>query len=229
MPKLNLATQEARRTHILDAAEICFAQAGFHRTSMQDICRHAKVSAGALYVYFSSKEALIAGIAERDRNKLASQFAAMADEPDLSVALGKLGEHYAIEEPQHKRRLCIEIGMEAARNEAVGEIYRSVDEFVQSSFQQLFERAAAAGRIQPVLPPKELARIVCILGDGMFWRRAIDPDFDAKSVIPAITAIVAGLLNAPETRKDPQKGSQEAAPKRAKLPATRGSRKGVRA
>jgi AcrR family transcriptional regulator len=219
MPKLNPATQEARRTHILDAAEMCFAQAGFHRTSMQDICRHANVSAGALYVYFSSKEELIAGIAERDRNKLASQFAAMADEPDLSVALGRLGEHYAVEEPQHKRRLCIEIGMEAGRNEAVGEIYRSVDEFVQNSFQQLFERAAAEGRIRPVLPPKELARIVCILGDGMFWRRAIDPDFDAKSVIPAITAIVAGLLNAP--------AAMEAAPKREKQPAAKGSRKGV--
>jgi hypothetical protein len=29
----------------------------------------------------------------------------------------------------------------------------------------------------------------------MFWRRAVDPEFDARSVIPAITAIVAGLLN----------------------------------
>lgn len=199
MPKLTPATQAARRAHILDAAEICFARAGFHQTSMQDICREAKVSAGALYVYFSSKEALIAGIAERDRNKLASQFAALANEADLSVALGRLGEHYAVEEPQHKRRLCVEIGMEAARNPVVGEIFRSVDDFVRTSFEQLFERALAEGRIRPVLSPKELARIILVLGDGMFWRRATDPEFDAKSVIPAITAIVAGLLNTPES------------------------------
>jgi len=227
MPKLNPATQEARRTHILDAAEVCFANAGFHRTSMQDICKHAKVSAGALYVYFPSKEALIAGIAERDRNKLASQFAALADEPDLSIALGKLGEHYAIEEPQHKRRLCIEIGMEAGRNEAVGEIHRSVDQFVQSSFEQLFTRAAAEGRIRPLLPPKELARIICILGDGMFWRRAVDPDFDAKSVIPAITAIVAGLLNAPEAQREAQSRTRKAAPGRTASRPAKVARKGI--
>jgi TetR/AcrR family transcriptional repressor of uid operon len=198
MPKLNPATQAARRAHILDAAELCFARAGFHRTSMQDICKEASVSAGALYVYFASKEALIAGIAERDRNKLASQLAALSETPDLAEALGKLGEHYTVDEPQHKRLMCVEIGLESTRNEAVGEIYRSVDRFVQESFEQLFARAAAEGRIRPALPPRELARIIAVLGDGMFWRRAVDPDFDPKSVIPAITAIVAGLLNAPE-------------------------------
>ena len=62
MPKLKPDTQRARREHILDAAEQCFARAGFHRTTMQDICRDAAVSPGALYVYFASKEDLIAGI-----------------------------------------------------------------------------------------------------------------------------------------------------------------------
>ena len=62
MPKLKPDTQRARREHILDAAEHCFARAGFHRTTMQDICKEAGVSPGALYVYFDSKEALIAGI-----------------------------------------------------------------------------------------------------------------------------------------------------------------------
>lgn len=195
MPKLKPATQAARRSHILDAAEVCFARNGFHRTSMQDICKEAGVSAGAVYVYFESKEELIAGIAERDRNKLAGEFAALAQEPDLTTALARLGAHYAVEEPQHKRRMCVELGIEAGRNEAVGKIYHSVDRFVMESFEQLFARAMAQGRIKPDLDPRMLARIVAILGDGMFWRRATDPDFDIKSVIPVITAIVAGLLN----------------------------------
>ena len=54
MPKLKPETQLARREHILDAAERCFAKAGFHRTTMQDICKTADVSAGALYVHFDS-------------------------------------------------------------------------------------------------------------------------------------------------------------------------------
>src|SRR5262245_37867956 len=196
MPKLNPETQAARRAHILDAAELCFARAGFHRTSMHDICREAGVSAGALYVYFASKEDLIAGIAERDRAKLAGELAELAKSPDLSTALGKLGEHYAVEEPAHKRLMCIEIGLESTRNEAVGAIYRSVDRYVLESLEQLFRRAAMEGRIKPVLDAHMLAQVMAVLGDGLFWRRAVDPAFDAKSVLPAITGIVAGLLNA---------------------------------
>ncbi|MEQ1613599.1 MAG: helix-turn-helix domain-containing protein, partial [Hyphomicrobiaceae bacterium] len=56
MPKLKPATHNARRANILDAAEQCFARQGFHRTTMQDICKAAEVSSGAVYVYFKSKE-----------------------------------------------------------------------------------------------------------------------------------------------------------------------------
>jgi TetR/AcrR family transcriptional repressor of uid operon len=143
MPKLKPDTQRARREHILDAAERCFARAGFHRTTMHDICKEAGVSPGALYVYFSSKEELIAGIAERDRGKLAGELAELSKSPDLLAALGQLGEHYAVEEPEHKRVLCMEIAVESTRNEAVGEIFRSVDGFVLDSFEALFARAQA--------------------------------------------------------------------------------------
>ncbi len=190
---------------------------------MQDICREAGVSAGALYVYFASKEALIAGIAERDRNKLAEQFAVLAQSPDLAVALARLGEHYAVEEPQHKRLMCVEIGLEATRNEAVGEVYRSVDSFVRESFEHLFTRAAAEGRINPDLDIASLVRIISVIGDGMFWRRAIDPDFDPKAVIPAITAIVAGLLN-PQVPARPAKFSPERRKSRPSASGTKGIR-----
>lgn len=206
MPKLTPATQAARRAHILDAAELCFARSGFHRTTMQDICKAAGISAGALYIYFASKEALIAGIAERDRAKLAGELAELAKAPDLTTALGQLGEHYAVEEPAHKRLMCIEIGLESTRNDAVGEIYRSVDHFVLDSFEDLFRRAADEGRISPDLDARTLANVVAVLGDGLFWRRAIDPDFDVGSMIPVITAIVGGLLKqAPASDLKPSK------------------------
>ena len=83
MPKLKPATQRARREHILDAAAACFARAGFHRTTMQDICKEALISPGALYVYFASKEDLIAGIAESDRAEFAELFA------EVSAARGE--------------------------------------------------------------------------------------------------------------------------------------------
>jgi AcrR family transcriptional regulator len=44
---------------ILDAAWRCFYRAGLHETTMQDIIREADLSAGAVYLYFPSKEEII--------------------------------------------------------------------------------------------------------------------------------------------------------------------------
>jgi AcrR family transcriptional regulator len=194
MPKLKPDIQRARREHILDAAEQCFARAGFHRTTMQDICRQAGISPGALYVYFDSKEALIAGICERDRADFAERLAALADAPDFLQALKELGEHYFVHQPPYKNLLCIEIGVESTRNPRVGEIHRGVDEFIVAGFEKLFRRMQDEGRIAPALEIPALARVFAVIGDGLFWRRAVDPTFDGATLVPATLQVLAGLL-----------------------------------
>lgn len=211
MPKLKPDTQKARRDNILDAAELCFARSGFHATTMQHICAEAGVSAGAVYVYFKSKEDLIAGIAERDRNKLAEQMKGLAQAPDLIAALGVLGEHYAVEEPRHKRLLCIEIGCEATRNDEVGRIFRSVDDFCRRSFEELLSKAKDQGRIDPAVGTAQLAQLIAVIGDGLFWRRAVDPGFDAKALMPAILTLIETLLN-PTPPSSPSAGKDSPPP-----------------
>ena len=202
MPKLKPATQRARREHILDAAEVCFARAGFHRTTMQDICKEALISPGALYVYFNSKEDLIAGLAERDRSDFAERFADLSASTDLMQSLSELGNHYFDEEPAHKRTMCLEIGLESTRNPKVGEIYRSVDRYVHGSFEKLFAALQAEGRIAPDVDIPTLTKLFSVIGDGMFMRRALDPTFDARGLVPAVMALIGKLLNVqpkPET------------------------------
>jgi AcrR family transcriptional regulator len=213
MPKLTPETQKARRERILDAAERCFANAGFHRCTMQEICKEAGISPGALYVYFASKEELIAGIVERDRNKLASKLAELTEAPDLLSALAKLGEHYTVEEPHYKRVLNIEIGCEATRNAAVGETFRSVDEFCRQNFEHVFERARQDGKIAPQDDSRTLSEVLSLIGDGLFWRRAVDPNFDAQKILPVLVRLVSTLLN-------PVEAPSQLAPKAAKSEAT---------
>lgn len=195
MPKLKASTQAARREHILDAAERCFARSGFHRTTMQDICREAQISAGALYLYFSSKEELIAGISERDRANFRHRLSTLTSSDDVIGSLAALAKYYALEEPRHKRALCIEIAAEAVRNPAVGKIFRSVDRYVIDSFEQVFSEAIRKNRIAPKLDPRLLAELVVLIGDGLFWRLAVDPDFDAGVTLPAVVGVVEKLLN----------------------------------
>ena len=195
MPKLKPETQHARRAHILDAAERCIANAGFHRTTMQDICRADAISPGALYVYFDSKEALIAGISERDRQEFAERLEALADAPDFMQALRALGEQYFLEDAAKDHRMSIDIGLESTRNPRVGEIFRRFDRYIVDSFETLFHKLQQEGRIAPALDIPTTVKAFLVVADGMFWRRAVDPAFDAQRVMPAVLKLIETLLN----------------------------------
>ena len=151
MPKLKPETEQARRQHILDAAERCFARGGFHGTTMQHICKEASVSPGALYVYFDSKEALIAGLCERDRAELTERLESVAEAPDFLAALTAIGETYFREDPVAKRRIVVEMGLEATRNPRVAEIFLGTDKFCMGAFEELFQAPEGRGPYRPGL------------------------------------------------------------------------------
>ena len=45
MPKVSQSHRDARRRQILDAATVCFARQGFHRTTVQDVVAEAEIAA----------------------------------------------------------------------------------------------------------------------------------------------------------------------------------------
>lgn len=194
MPKLKPETQTARREHILDAAEHCFAHAGFHRTTMHDICKQAGVSPGALYVYFDSKEALIEGLTERDRQEFAERFAHVGESADFLGALKDLGDFYMHPDRRVKARLGAEIGLEATRNPRIGEIYRRFDCEVRENFERLFERLKSQGRIAPTLEIPALAEAVSLISDGLFWRHAVRDEPESARAMAIAFSLIESLL-----------------------------------
>jgi AcrR family transcriptional regulator len=56
---------ETRRSDLMDAAERLFLDKGIAATSIDDIAAGARVAKGTFYLYFVSKEALLAAIQER--------------------------------------------------------------------------------------------------------------------------------------------------------------------
>src|SRR5215216_6277042 len=105
-----------RRTRILDAAERRFVRAGFHRTTMQDVAVEAGMSPGNLYRYFPSKDAIVVGLAERDRAQMACDFAPLSEAEDITATFVRLARKHFLEEPREKAVLCLEIWSEATRN-----------------------------------------------------------------------------------------------------------------
>jgi len=61
-PKISEEQVAARREQIIMAAVSCFADKGFHKTTMQDVCKAARLSPGAVYNYYESKDEIIQAI-----------------------------------------------------------------------------------------------------------------------------------------------------------------------
>jgi hypothetical protein len=78
---------------------------------------------------------------------------------------------------------------------------------VLDNFEKLFTRLAQEGRIKPDLDIPTVAKLFSLIGDGMSVRRAIDPGFDAKTILPAVLMLIGKLLN-------PQQVAEEKEPRR---------------
>ena len=201
-----------RRRQILDAAEQRFSRAGFHRTTMQDVAAEAGMSPGNLYRYFPSKDALVAGLCERDRAELASEFQAVhADGDGLMAAFRRLGRKHFQEEPAEKSKLCLEIWAEATRNPAVAKMQNDFDRSLVDQFVAIFDAAKEAGAMHPSVDSRSAASLLAKLGDGLFVRRATADDFDAEREVGEVFAVVEALLNGsiklPATASDPESRS----------------------
>lgn len=209
MRRANAQLQIDRRAAILEAAQRCFARSGFHQTSMQEICAEARMSPGNLYRYFPSKEAIIAGICERDRGDAARDFAALDRAPDFFKGLQALARHYLVERPADEVALWTEIMAESRRNPEISAMMKEGEADVKAGFVDMLRRAAARGEISPSVDLDGATVALMALADGMTWRRAVDPTFDAETALPSILKMVRGLLTgACEPANDSNGGTQ---------------------
>jgi AcrR family transcriptional regulator len=196
--------QADRRGEILAAASRCFVRTGFHRTSMQDICAEAGMSPGGLYRYFPSKEALIAGIAERDRTQLSEALATLDQAPDFFSAFQQIGYHLLIARPIEEIGVWAEIISESRRNPHIADLYASCDRQCRSQMVAALRHAATRGEVRADLDFEDVIQMIFSIGDGLCWRRIVDPTFDAARVFALATDMVRNMLLPPTAAAQPE-------------------------
>jgi TetR/AcrR family transcriptional regulator, repressor for uid operon len=191
-----------RRERILQAAEHAFVRHGFHATTMQHVADEAGMSAGNLYRYFPSKEAIVEGLCELDQAGRAKALAAFADllarNGDIAEGMrAGLREHVVGKAPE-KARLIVEIWAEAGRNPRVAAITRAIDADVIKGLERLMDAAKAAGAASAKLDSRFGALFFLTFVGGVFKRIAIEADFDADAetemAVGVIKALFAGAL-----------------------------------
>lgn len=183
-----------RQIRIIDAAEHVFARAGFHAATMNDVATEAGMSPGNLYRYFSSKNALIAAMAERDRMQIAADFAGLDPaRGSLLDQLEVLGRRHLVEEPREKSIIALQIWAEAARNPEMASMCAAIDGTVVSGLASAFAGAKANGELPPNLDETRFLQAVFMMTDGFFCRRATDPSFDPAMAAETLFMAMRGL------------------------------------
>jgi AcrR family transcriptional regulator len=198
MRRANVQRQSDRRLEILDAAQRCFARSGFHGASMQEICAQAAMSPGNLYRYFPSKEALIAGICERNRAEAADSFLAVDQAPGFFEGLAALARHHLVERPEEEAGLCAEIMAESRRNPEIARLHTELEQDIKTRLVDMLRRAAGRGEISAQVDLDAAATMLMVLSDGLSWRRASDPSFNAEAALPHVLHMVRCLLTHPQ-------------------------------
>ena len=209
MRRTNLQLHSDRRAEILSAAQRCFVRSGFHGASMQEICTEAGMSPGNLYRYFASKEALVAGIAERDRAEVAQQFAKVDLAHGFFAVLEGLAHHHFAEKPAEQVLLCTEVMAEARRNAEIARIFAGFDADVKKWLVDLLRSGSERGDIAGDVDFDGVVTMLMIIADGVWWRRALDPDFDPASVMPIFMDIARHMLRGPRPKAAFTKAADE--------------------
>jgi TetR/AcrR family transcriptional regulator, transcriptional repressor of aconitase len=128
MPKVSQSYLDARRSQILEAAIACFSREGFHRTTMQDIVKQSRLSPGAIYNYFESKEEIIEAIANERHAKEHLVMSAARKEADVASVLKRIRDAFfgELRNPKERlrRRVGIQLWAEAQRNSGILKIVR---------------------------------------------------------------------------------------------------------
>jgi AcrR family transcriptional regulator len=86
-------TPEERRAQILEAAATVFATKGFHRTTIRDIAKHARIADGTVYLYFENKAALLLAVFQHMRDAIMVNAAPPAPTTDLRTVLRAMLSH----------------------------------------------------------------------------------------------------------------------------------------
>ena len=150
------------------------------------------MSAGNLYRYFPSKEAIVEELCVVDQAQRAEFFAAMSGRGDLLHAISASLREHVLSRPPAKARMIIEIWAEAARNPRIAAITRAMDEDVLAGLEHVITAAKTTGCVAATLDSRFAAHVLFTLVAGLFKRLALEPAFDP----PTEGAMAIGILRA---------------------------------
>jgi AcrR family transcriptional regulator len=185
---------EATRRGLLQAARELFASEGYVDVSIDEICRRARVTKGALYHHFRDKRDLFTAVFEEVEREWADELAALvAEERDPLERIQIVGDAFldACLDPARQRILLLDgpslVAWEELRQIDAGRGFGLIG--------KLLSDAMDAGQLerQPVGPLAHLM-LGAMYEASLAIARDDDPARARKRIGAALTRLVEGLV-----------------------------------
>ena len=198
MRKVDPVKHEEKMREILEAAGRCFMRDGFQGATIANICNEANVSAGHLYHYFPSKEAIIGAMAEADLEETAQRFAQLMEGSNIVTALvseiDRVKDHH---DRAGGRALLLDVLAEAGRNAAMAKILQKHSRGMKALLGEFLRTGQTRGEVDANLDAEIAAGILVSLIDGSKTLALRDPKLDMKKHIKMLKMLIDRFLTAP--------------------------------
>lgn len=175
-----MAQQRSEETHakILSVAENLFAAQGYDATGIAEICSAAKVSKGAFYHHFPSKQAVFQALLQdwlvQLDQLLANQTPTIQDVP--AYLLAAAGNMKAVFEGAPQRtQIIFEFWMQSMRNPEIWPVIVEPYHRYLAFFTKLLDQGKSEGTLSASLDSANASRILIALALGNLLQAFFDP------------------------------------------------------
>lgn len=192
MPKVLPEYLESRKRQILDAAAACFTRAGFHQTTMQDICTEADLSPGAVYRYFRSKEEIIQAMCLRGHEEDTSLIREVMARGTTREILEELTRIFF--EGAEDRELCalsVELLGESRRDPLILSSLLEGMHGIFAVLEDIIRQAQERGEMSHEIDPAAMSRVMMGLYQGLIWQKVAEPEMDVRAYANAVKQLFA--------------------------------------
>ena len=179
MPKKQSAAKADKYEAILSAALSLFVTRGFHGTAVPAVAKRAKVAAGTIYHYFSSKDVLVNALFRKCKGAIAQRvyahFPAGAEPREQFRAMWREMAAFARENPEAFAFLELHHHASYLDDES-----RAVDSSLKEFGAAFVKRAQDQGILKPI-EPMLLMELVFGAFNGMIrasWENRVELDDD---------------------------------------------------
>lgn len=187
---------QSRRMQVLDAAALCFARSGFHGASMAQISKQAGMSAGHIYNYFDSKDAIIMAFVAMRVEHVTNRLCHVGQQDDpLEYMFEEIDEIVDEHLDRGFWTMSTEIHAEAARNPVIAAALQAADRGARAQLCALIQR----GRAQRGLAADDATvqgrtEAMAAMFNGLPMRALHHPDLDRRYLVDALRVAMKALM-----------------------------------